>query len=161
MIVKYNNQEYDIPNYLNQISERGDLMSLPLEVWLEYFTRLTGQGNIPFMKKILKYQVNKQDSKVNNFTYKGKNYWWDKSTRVGLNRLADSGANSFEIVFGNEIVTISKDDLKNLLNKLEIYANKCFVNTQRHLNAIEELTTPLELIEYNYTLGYPDKIIID
>ena len=60
MIVKYNNTEYNIPNYLNQIEEKGDLMNLPLEVWLEYFTRLTGQGDVIFMKKILKYQILKQ-----------------------------------------------------------------------------------------------------
>ena len=59
MIVKYNNTEYNIPNYLNQIEERDDLMSLPLEVWLEYFTRLTGQGDVIFMKKVLKYQIMK------------------------------------------------------------------------------------------------------
>ena len=57
MIVKYNNTEYNIPNYLNQIEEKGDLMNLPLEVWLEYFTKLTGQGDVIFMKKILKYQI--------------------------------------------------------------------------------------------------------
>lgn len=59
MIVKYNNTEYNIPNYLNQIEERDDLMSLPLEVWLEYFTKLTGQGDVIFMKKVLKYQIMK------------------------------------------------------------------------------------------------------
>ena len=161
MIVKYNNTEYTIPNYLNQIEEKGDLMNLPLEVWLEYFTKLTGQGNVIFMKKVLKYQILKQDSKVNVFSFRGKDYWWDKNTRIGLNRLANSGKNSYEIVFGTDIVEISKDELQKLLNQLEIYANKCFVNTHKHLNAIETLNTPLELIEYNYTLGYPDKVVIE
>ena len=161
MIVKYNNTEYNIPNYLNQIEEKGDLMNLPLEVWLEYFTKLTGQGNVIFMKKVLKYQIMKYDSKVNIFSFRGKNYWWDKNTRIGLNRLANSGKNSYEIVFGTDIVEISKDELQKLLNQLEIYANKCFVNTHKHLNAIETLNTPLELIEYNYTLGYPDKVVIE
>ena len=161
MIVKYNNTEYNIPNQLNQIEERGDLMNLPLEVWLEYFTRLTGQGDIIFMKKVLKYQILKQDSKVNVFSFRGKDYWWDKNTRIGLNRLANSGKNSYEIVFGTDIVELSKDELQKLLNQLEIYANKCFVNTHKHLNAIETLNTPLELIEYNYTLGYPDKVVIE
>lgn len=161
MIVKYNNIEYDIPNYLNQIEQREDLMSLPLEVWLDYFTRLSGQGDVTFMKKILKYQILKQDLKVNSFSFRNKNYWWSKNTRVGLDRLANSGKNSYEIVFGTEIIEISKNDLQDLLNRLEIYANECFVNTQRHLNAIENLNTPLELIEYNYTLGYPDKIVIE
>ena len=161
MIVKYNNTEYNIPNYLNQIEEGGDLMSLPLKIWLEYFTRLTGQGNIAFMKKVLKYQIMKQDSKVNVFSFRGKDYWWDKNTRIGLNRLANSGKNSYEIVFGTDIVEISKDELQKLLNQLEIYANKCFVNTHKHLNAIETLNTPLELIEYNYTLGYPDKVVME
>ena len=161
MIVKYNNTEYNIPNYLNQIEERGDLMSLPLKIWLEYFTRLTGQGDISFMKKVLKYQIMKQDSKVNVFSFRGKDYWWDKNTRIGINRLANSGKNSYEIVFGTDIVEISKDELQKLLNQLEIYANKCFVNTHKHLNAIETLNTPLELIEYNYTLGYPDKVVIE
>ena len=161
MIVKYNNTEYNIPNYLNQIEEKGDLMNLPLEVWLEYFTKLTGQGNVIFMKKILKYQIMKQDSKVNVFSFRGKDYWWDKNTRIGLNRLANSGKNSYEIVFGTDIVEISKDELQKLLNQLEIYANKCFVNTHKHLNTIETLNTPLELIEYNYTLGYPDKVVME
>ena len=161
MIVKYNTTEYNIPNYLNQIEEKGDLMNLPLEVWLEYFTRLTGQGDIIFMKKVLKYQILKQDSKVNVFSFRGKDYWWDKNTRIGLNRLANSGKNSYEIVFGTDIVELSKDELQKLLNQLEIYANKCFVNTHKHLNAIETLNTPLELIEYNYTLGYPDKVVIE
>ena len=161
MIVKYNNTEYNIPNYLNQIEEKGDLINLPLEVWLEYFTKLTGQGDVIFMKKILKYQIMKQDSKVNVFSFRGKDYGWDKNTRIGLNRLANSGKNSYEIVFGTDIVEISKDELQKLLNQLEIYANKCFVNTHKHLNAIETLNTPLELIEYNYTLGYPDKVVIE
>lgn len=161
MIVKYNNTEYNIPNYLNQIEERGDLMSLPLKIWLEYFTRLTGQGDIAFMKKVLKYQIMKQDSKVNVFSFRGKDYWWDKNTRIGLDRLANSGKDSYEIVFGTDIIEVSKNELQNLLNQLEIYANKCFINTQRHLNAIENLNTPLELIEYDYTLGYPNKVVIN
>lgn len=161
MIVKYNNVEYNIPNCLNQIEKRDDLMSLPLEIWLEYFTRLTGQSDIVFMKKVLAYQIQKQNIKTNVFTFKNKDYWWDKNTRIGLDRLINSGKNSYEIVFGTEIVEMSKEDIQNILNKLEIYANKCFVNTQRHLNAIEDLNTPLELIEYNYTLGYPDKIVIE
>lgn len=161
MIVKYNNTEYNIPNYLNQIEERGDLMSLSLKIWLEYFTKLTGQGDIAFMKKVLKYQIMKQDSKVNIFSFRGKDYWWDKNTRIGLDRLANSGKDSYEIVFGTDIIEVSKNELQNLLNQLEIYANKCFINTQRHLNAIENLNTPLELIEYNYTLGYPNKVVIN
>ena len=116
MIVKYNNTEYNIPNYLNQIEERGDLMSLPLKIWLEYFTRLTGQGDIAFMKKVLKYQIMKQDSKVNVFSFRGKDYWWDKNTRIGLDRLANSGKDSSEIVLGTDIVEISKDELQKLLN---------------------------------------------
>ena len=161
MIVKYNNTEYNIPNYLNQIEERGDLMSLPLKIWLEYFTKLTGQGDIAFMKKVLKYQIMKQDSKVNVFSFRGKDYWWDKNTRIGLDRLANSGKDSYEIVLGTDIIEVSKNELQNLLNQLEIYANKCFINTQRHLNAIENLNTPLELIEYYYTLGYPNKVVIN
>ena len=161
MIVKYNNTEYNIPNYLNQIEERGDLMSLPLKIWLEYFTKLTGQCDIAFMKKVLKYQIMKQDSKVNVFSFRGKDYWWDKNTRIGLDRLANSGKDSYEIVLGTDIIEVSKNELQNLLNQLEIYANKCFINTQRHLNAIENLNTPLELIEYNYTLGYPNKVLIN
>jgi hypothetical protein len=118
MIVKYNNIEYNIPNYLNQIKERGDLMSLPLEVWLEYFTKLTGYANVPFMKKVLEYQIMKQDAKTESFSFRGKDYWWDKNTRIGLDRLANSGKNSYEIVFGTEIVEISKNNLQDLLSNL-------------------------------------------
>lgn len=113
------------------------------------------------MKKVIKFQIQKQDTKVDSFSFRGRDYWWDKNTRIGLDRLANSGKNFYEVVFGNEIVKLSKDELQDLLNRLEIYANGCYLATHRHLNAIEELQTPLELIEYNYTLGYPDKIVIE
>jgi hypothetical protein len=44
---------------------------------------------------------------------------------------------------------------------LEVYAGKCFVNTTQHLLAIKELRTVEDVVNYDYTSGYPNKITLN
>jgi len=47
--------------------------------------------------------------------------------------LANSEEDTIQVVIGNDVVDFSREDLKSLLNQLEIYANKCYVQTHLHL----------------------------
>ena len=158
----YNNITYNIANRatIKDRLKQRELLKLPLEGWKELLTLVNGKYDIESLRQVLIGKVNYiEDSK--EFEYKGENLWWDKNTRAGLVNLVNSTSEDLSILINNKIFKISSESLKNLLNQLEIYANKCFINTQRHLNAIKNLNTPLELIEYDYTLGYPNKVVIN
>lgn len=45
-----------------------------------------------------------------------------------------------------------------MLYELEIYASKCYDNTQRHLTNINTLETLEDIQNYDYRTGYPEKL---
>ena len=55
-------------------------------------------------------------------------------------------------------VILPVDTAISMLLELEIYASKCFDNTHRHLFNVKNLTTIDEIENYDYTLGYPEKL---
>lgn len=112
---------------------------------------------------ILKEQIKLYDksSNINSFIYKNQLYWFDKNTRACLLNLANYSEQYVELVLGNNIINISPENLKKFLAQLEVYASKCYVNTQKHLLNINQLRTVEDLINYDYTIGYPDKIILN
>ena len=70
-----------------------------------------------------------------------------------------------------EETCITKKDicLKHLMNlqykvqdiELEVYAGKCFTTTAQHLQNIKQLDTIEDLLKYDYTAKYPNKIILN
>ena len=75
--------------------------------------------------------------------------------------LANCSTEDVQLVLGDQILTFSPDFIKEFLAKLEVYAGKCYVQTQKHLIAIDSLKTPEEIINYDYTTGYPEKIVLE
>jgi hypothetical protein len=43
-----------------------------------------------------------------------------------------------------------------MLYTIEIYASKCYDNTQKHLAEIQKIETLEELKNYDYKSGYPE-----
>lgn len=121
-------------------------------------------GNYEYeYKNILKAKINlyDQSEKVNSFIFKEKSLWLDKATRVGLMHLANCSTEDIQLILGDQILTFSPDFVKEFLTRLEVYAGKCYVQTQKHLIAVDALKTPEEIINYDYTTGYPEKIVLE
>lgn len=110
------------------------------------------------MEKSINYYD--QSNKVNSFIYKDNEYWLDKDTRVGLYRLIESGAETVTLQLGTTYVNIEASKLKDFLNRLEVYAGKCFSVTAKHLQALRDARSEAEVLAIDYTEGYPDKIIL-
>lgn len=112
---------------------------------------------------ILSAKINLYDnsSEVNSFIFKGSPMWLDKATRVGLMHLVNCSSDKVQVVLENEIITFSKDDAKDFLTQLELYAGQCYLQTQKHLLAVKQLNTAEDFINYDYTTGYPEKIILE
>lgn len=113
--------------------------------------------------KVINHKIKQYDisQNVNSFIYNNKEYWLDKATRVGLMNLINCSKDNIQLVLGDEILELDLDKARNFLAELEVYASKCYVNTQKHLNATKKLLQIEDIINYDYTTGYPEKIILN
>lgn len=148
---------------LEQMLEQEEFLQLPLSKWYEIMKDKDGVCYEFTLSIILVALLKYYDKSinVNSFYYKDKQEWIDKDTRIGLKNLINSGANSITIQLKDSIVDINAAKLKEFLNQLEVYAGKCFSVTAKHLEAIKQLNTIDELINYDFKSGYPLKITLD
>lgn len=148
---------------LKTLLTHGELLTLPMSVWKELFELKDGVCYFKLMLQVLEACIEAYDKSANvdGFYYKGKEYWLDKATRVGLQNLANCSSDNMSIVLGTEIVNLPVDKAKDFLAQLEVYAGKCFVNTTQHLLTITDFKTVEDVINYDYTIGYPNKITLN
>ena len=102
---------------------------------------------------------------VNSFTLGGKRMWLDKDTRVGL-----VNSITIEQAVGKETTVLWYDTVKyvipiplalQMLAALELYALECYNVTQEHLAVVMGLATKEEVGAYDYTSGYPEKLVFN
>ena len=158
----YNNITYNVANHAtiaDRLKQR-ELLELPLEGWKELLTLVNGKVDEESLRQVLIGKVKNIDNSK-EFEYKGKKLWWDKSTRAGLLNLANSSTDNVAILIGDDIISSNLESLKDLLAQLEVYSSKCLIVTHKHIKAIEKLQTFEDILKYNYTLGYPDKVVIE
>ena len=158
----YNNITYNVANHatITDRLKQRELLELPLEGWKELLTLVNGKVDEESLRQVLIGKVKNIDNSK-EFEYKGKKLWWDKSTRAGLLNLANSSTDNVAILIEDDIISFNLESLKDLLAQLEVYSSKCLIVTHKHIKAIEKLQTFEDILKYNYTLGYPDKVVIE
>ena len=106
-----------------------------------------------------------QSDAVNQFLLGGKRMWLDKDTRVGL-----VNSITIEQTAGKETTVLWHDAMKyvipiplalQMLAALELYALDSYNATQEHIAAVKALATKEEVEAYDYTSGYPDKLVFN
>ena len=118
-------------------------------------------------QKMVLAEIEKHDMSpaVNGFILNGEHVWLDKATRVGL-----MNSTSIAKAIGQATTTLWLGDMKlvmecdkaiQLLSELEMYALKCFNATAAHKKAVAELNTMEDVLGYDYTKGYPEKLRYD
>ena len=112
--------------------------------------------------KVFEIQSFDKSINVNSFKLLGKSMWLDKNTRVGLfNSISiEKEAGKTETVLWYDAVkyVIQIPDALDMLNTLELYALNCYNVTQSHIAAVRALQTIEEIENYDYTIGYPEKL---
>lgn len=103
-----------------------------------------------------------KSGKVNGFTYNGKTLWLSKEERLSLidrfGRELEEGVEQTNLFYGGEAIPLAPADALILVKMVSSYADKCFDQTQKHLNNVNRLSTVEELEGYDYTTGYPEKL---
>lgn len=136
--------------------------------WIEYFPpappQPTEEELVEMVKQSKKEEIQTHDKseEVNSFFIGETQMWLDKETRTGLMLRFQA-----EQAVGNTDTTLWADGVQyplplslavQMLYALEVYASACYDNTQRHLAAVDSLTTIEEIQSYDYTVGYPGKL---
>ena len=163
VVIEINNHRFEFSkqNFSKEILKEEVLNYLSFNDLLDIWNNLYG---IPKnVKEILirKIELYSSSDSINSFVYKDKQYWLDKNHRSCLQNLSSSTVGDIEFVVNNEILVISALKLKAFLTKLETYAYKCYVNTFKHLENAKKLVKLEDIINYDYTTGYPEKIILE
>lgn len=163
--IEHNGITYKVnPNTtLNQMIKDSNLIKLPMNKWETLLELKSLKNQTPRYLQILEAKIKDYDSslEVNSFLIENKPFWLDKATRVGLMHLANCSTDDIQLVLGDQVLTLPVDVVKNFLSKLEVYAGKCYLQTQKHLLALKNLKTIEDIINYDYTKGYPDKIVFE
>lgn len=106
-----------------------------------------------------------KSSAVNEFTLYGDRIWLDKDTRVGLVNAANSaklvGQVNATLGLGSKSYTLPCDTALQMLASLEMYALACYNTTLAHINNVKALGSVDAVNCYDYTVGYPSKLVFD
>lgn len=148
---------------LTRLLMRKDLLALPMSKWVELINKKSGVCESHVLHNVILSALEYYDKSqnVNSFIYKDKQLWLDKNTRLGLQQLVNSSEDKVSLVLEDEILEIPVDVANKFLKDLEVYAGKCYLTTQKHLINIKSLETLEDIINYDYTSGYPEKIVLN
>jgi hypothetical protein len=104
-------------------------------------------------------------SAVNGFKLGGKTMWLTleerQAVKIALDAYEHSGETTMTEVWGGTEYTLPLASYKDMLARIEVYALKCQNITEKHLQAVKELTTVEDVCDYDYTAGYPEMIDFD
>lgn len=126
---------------------------------------LLGEDPIEPMRTALLHNIETYDTSaaVNSFTLGGKEMWLPKETRVGLvNSISiekAAGKETTVLWFGGEKYELPVDTALQMLSALELYALDCYNVTAAHKAAVSALESVEDIVAYDYTQNYPEKLI--
>lgn len=113
-------------------------------------------------EKIAQIEAYDSSPNVEMFTINDVPMWLGHELRQQIRTSAiayrASGYNEMTKVFGGAEFTFEIDVWIQMLNALEVYAAEALNTTERHKNAVTALTSIQDVIDYDYTTGYPLKL---
>lgn len=143
----------------------------PSEVWFMKVdvddVYIPTDEEILFAAKIAKSQrIEAYDNSddINSFTFEQTVGWIDVPTRSNYRNSVEAATllEERDITFelSDKFFTMSVVTANRLLAKVQRYADACAIITRGHLATVESLTKLDEVNNYEYKVGYPDKLVL-
>lgn len=146
--VKYSKQKGNKAIYI----DKGDYIQ---EEWIDDL-------EIIKTKKIEELMEYDSSTNINEFSVHGINMWLSKDVRVSIKMTLDAaklqGIENYTLWSETQGFTLPIDIFINMLMLLETYASQCYNITAQHKINIKFLTSVEEIINYDFTKGYPNKL---
>lgn len=115
--------------------------------------------------KIQEIDMYDKSPDVNSFILNGNSVWLNKQDRVGLvNSISieqSAGRKKSTLWFNGIKFEIDCELALQLLAALELYALDCYNITSSHKHAVSLLDDIADIDLYDYTTGYPEKLVIN
>lgn len=107
-------------------------------------------------------EIERFDETTNEFSINGFSMWLDSDRRRELSARLDTeeaaGRTTTNLPFELHTFTMPISTMRELLQRLNLYAIDCFDVTQSHKIKVAEMTTVEEVMNYDYKTGYPNKL---
>ena len=164
-LVSFVESEYTRKPTLDMILK--DVISSSIHMSLEEakkIAELLEEDGTEFVRSLLLEYIIEYDksSAVNSFYINGVESWLDRDTRVSLmnstNIQKSMSTDTVTFWFNTINLQINCDLAIQMLSQLEVYALKCYNRTAEHKVNVMNLKGIDEMISYDYTTGYPDKL---
>lgn len=177
---QYYKEENGVKTWLNNILIIGDSQIInPTEEqilkagYIEYNEPISEISDAQLLENVRRgklLQLHSYDSSknVNSCTIKFGNqtleYWADKHERDSLKNAVrdciEMGRETYRLDLRDlkVSITVKCSQLLKLLSALEVYAVDCYNMTTDHEYAIKNCLNQQEIVEYDYTVGYPEKL---
>lgn len=114
--------------------------------------------------KLSELEAYDSSSNVNSFTLNGVPMWLDYATRQQLRTSIEAyqaqGAEQVTKWFNGVQFTFPTATWFYMLNLLEVYASDALNVTESHKAAINSLGSIEDIEEYDFTIGYPNKVAL-
>mgnify|MGYP002869782627 CR=1 FL=1 len=118
---------------------------------------------IELAKQMMTARINAYDKStaVNQFTYAGQPMWLSRELRRDLadriERELSLGNEALPLNYEGQTINLPLEDAKAMVAVLAHYADLCFDKTEEHKAAILALEDVEDILDYDYTQGYPAK----
>ena len=146
----------------NMMSEKDETITVHLADFIQRISFLDNALDVIKEEAIEQITDYDQSEDVNSFTLQGKQMWLPKETRVGLvNSVTiekNAGKETTVLWFGGEKYELPVDTALQMLSALELYALECYKVTAAHKAAVNALESGEDVVAYDYTQGYPEKL---
>lgn len=113
--------------------------------------------------KIAELEAYDASEAVNSFSVNGKTMWLDAQTRqqlrISLDAMRDAGRETVTKWFDGVEYTYPIEVWYRMLNAVEVYAADALNVTEGHRNAINGLETVEAVEGYDFTTGYPERLV--
>lgn len=117
------------------------------------------EARVQKIKELMRYDTS---ASVNRFYVQEYPLWFNESRRTSLHLaiLAAQANGDENVIFICDAFEMKLPivDALNIILAVHGYASNCFVITQKHKSSIELLSTIEEVMDYDFTVGYPDKL---
>lgn len=127
----------------------------------------SAETTIDEIKNLKIDEINMYDTSesVNSFILNENSVWLNKADRVGLMnsiQIEKAAGREISILWFEGIkLEIQCDQALQLLAALELYALECYNVTANHKANVMLLDNEEDISSYDYTVGYPEKLIIN
>lgn len=111
-------------------------------------------------------EINTYDNSdsVNSFTLNNEiSAWFSVQERLNYQRSVEAALSldenaKMKFFVGDTLLEVSASLAKRMLSMLQLYADECFIVTKQHKINVEKLETIEEVDNYDYKVGYPQKL---